>query len=119
MTGNEFVFDSVDTLYYKLHKISLNRGGWYIDSPKWSKNKKATINPQNNDDKWFHCAVAAALNHEEIKCHPERISNIKHFIDQYNWKEMNFSSKKTGMSWKKIINQLLLIFCMYLTILKK
>ena len=34
MRGGEFVFDNVDSLYYKLHKISLNRGGSYIDSPK-------------------------------------------------------------------------------------
>ena len=25
MRGSEFLFDSVDSLYYKLHKISLNR----------------------------------------------------------------------------------------------
>ena len=33
MRGSEFVFDCVDSLYCKLHKISLNRGGSYIDSP--------------------------------------------------------------------------------------
>ena len=27
MRGSEFVFDSVGPLYYKLHKIRLNRGG--------------------------------------------------------------------------------------------
>ena len=27
MRGSEFVFHSVDLLYYKIHKISLNRGG--------------------------------------------------------------------------------------------
>ena len=32
--GSKFVFDSVDLLHYNLHKISLNRGGSYIDSPK-------------------------------------------------------------------------------------
>ena len=37
---SEFVFDNVDSLYYKLHKISLNRGGSYIDSPKRLKNKR-------------------------------------------------------------------------------
>ena len=42
MGGSEFVFDSVDLLHYNLHKISLNRGGSYIDSPKWLKNKKVT-----------------------------------------------------------------------------
>ena len=34
MKGSESVFGSVNLLYYKLHKISLNRGGLYIDSPK-------------------------------------------------------------------------------------
>ena len=51
--GIDFIFDDVDSLYYNLNKISLSRGGSYIDSPKWLKNKKATINPQNNGDKCF------------------------------------------------------------------
>ena len=29
MKGSEFIFDSVNSLYYKLHKISLNRGESY------------------------------------------------------------------------------------------
>ena len=62
--GSEFVFDSIDLLYYKLHKISLNRGGSYIDSTEWLKNKKATINPKNNDGKYFQFAITEALNHE-------------------------------------------------------
>ena len=33
MRGSEFIFDSVDALYYDLNKLSLNRGGSYIDSP--------------------------------------------------------------------------------------
>ena len=33
MKENEFIFDSVDKLYYKLHKINLNQGGSYIDFP--------------------------------------------------------------------------------------
>ena len=35
MKGSEFVFDRVNSLYYKLHKISLNKRGSYIDFPKW------------------------------------------------------------------------------------
>ena len=65
MRESEFVFDSVDSLYYKLHKISLNRGGSYIDSPTWLKNKKATINPKHNDDKCFQYAITVALNHKQ------------------------------------------------------
>ena len=53
MKGNEFIFDSIDVLYYNLNKTSLDRGGSDIDSPKWLKNKKTTNNPKNNDDKCF------------------------------------------------------------------
>ena len=81
MRGNKFIFDSVDTLYYNLNKISLSRGRSYIDSPEWLKNKKTTLNPKNNDDKCFQYALTVALNYEQIKNLPERISKIKSFID--------------------------------------
>ena len=35
MKGSELIFDNVDVLYY--YKISLNRGGSYIDFPKCAK----------------------------------------------------------------------------------
>ena len=84
MRRNEFAYDSVDTLYHNLNKVSLSRGRSYIDCAKWLKNKKATINPKNNDDKCFQYALNAPLNYEQIKDHPERISKIKPFIDKYN-----------------------------------
>ena len=59
MSGSEFVLNCVDSLCYKLHKISVNRS--HIDSPKWLKNKKATINPKNNDAKRFQYAITVAL----------------------------------------------------------
>ena len=62
MRGSEFVYDSADVLYYSLNKVSLSRGQSYIDSPKWLKNKKATINPKNKDDKCFQYALTVALN---------------------------------------------------------
>ena len=74
--GSNFVFESVNLLYYRLHKTSLNRGGSYIDSPCWLKNKGATINPQSKDNKCFRDATIASLNHEKIINHPERISNL-------------------------------------------
>ena len=67
MRGSELVYDSVDALYYNLNKISLSRSGSYIDSPKWLKNKKATINPKENDDKCFQYVVVVALYHKQIK----------------------------------------------------
>ena len=60
--GSDFAFDGVNSLYYDFNKKSINRGGSYIDSPQWLKNKKLTINPKNNDDKCFQYAVTLALN---------------------------------------------------------
>ena len=68
MKDSEFVIDYAHLLYYKCHKISLNRGGSYIDSPDWIKNKKAAVNPINKkDNKCFQYTVTVALNYEEIK----------------------------------------------------
>ena len=111
MRRSEFIFDSVDALYYNLNKVSLSRGGSYIDSPKWLKNKQTTINPKNNDGKCFQYALTVALKYEQIKKDPQRISKNKPFIDKYNWKEIDFPSH--SKNWQ-IINQLLLIFCMCL-----
>ena len=84
MKGSDFEFNGVNFLYYDFDKISLNRGGSYIDSPKWIKNKKSTINPKNNDYKCFQYAVTLVLNLDKINKHPQRVSKIKPFIDQYN-----------------------------------
>ena len=99
MKGSELEFDGVDFLYYDFNKISINRGGSYIDSPKWLKNKKSTINPKNNDYKCFQYAVILALSLDKIKKDPQRISKIKPFIEQYNWNNIDFPS--TSKDWKK------------------
>ena len=53
MEGSEFIFDSVQPMYYKCHKVSFRRGRSYIDFPDWIKKIKAIINPKNKDDKSF------------------------------------------------------------------
>ena len=88
--GSNFVFESVDLLSYHIHKTSLKRGKSYIKSPEWILNKRATINPKNKDNKCFQYSITVALNHQNIENHPERISNIKPFIDLYNWDSIIF-----------------------------
>ena len=100
MKGSSYVFERVDLLYYNLHKININKGGSYIDSPDWIKNKKATINPKHKDNECFKYAITAALNYEEIGKDPQRISKIKPFINNYNWKDTEFPSNLKD--WKKI-----------------
>ena len=99
MKGSDFEFDGVDFLYYDFNKINISRGRSYIDSPKWLKNEKSTINPKNNDYKCFQYVVTLALNLDKINNHPERISKIKPFIEQYNWSNLDFPS--ISKDWKK------------------
>ena len=80
MRGSDFTFDYVESLNYIFHKIDMKRSGSYIDSPKWIKNKKATINPKNKDDD---------------KC----FQYVKPFINQYDWSEIYFPSHVGD--WKK------------------
>ena len=108
MRGSDFEFDGVNFLYYDFNEISLNRGGSYIDSPKWLKDKKSTINPKNNDDKCFQYAVTLALNLDKIKRDPQRMSKIKPFIDQYNWKGINFPSTSKDCRKLELNNEIAL-----------
>ena len=62
--GSSYMFKRIDLLEYHLHKISLNRGSSYIDSPIWIKNKGVTINPKNTkNNNCFQYAITAALNY--------------------------------------------------------
>ena len=102
MRGSEFEFDGINFFYYDFNKIVpplYIRSGTYTDSPKWLKNTKSTINRKNNDDKCFQYAVTLALNLDNINKHPQRIFKIKPFIDQYNWKDIDFPP--TNKDWRK------------------
>ena len=97
MKGSEFEFDGVNLLYCDFNKTSVNRSGSYIDSPKWLKDKKSTINPKINDDKCFQYAVTLALNLDKIKKDSQRVSKIKPYIEKYNWEDIDFPS--TSKDW--------------------
>ena len=100
MKVGDFVVDYVLLLYYQCYKIYPSRGGSYIDSPDWIKNKNAAINPINKKDKkQFQCAVTVALNHEETGSHSKRVTNIKPFINKHKWEGISFPSEKGN--WKK------------------
>ena len=99
MIGSDFEFDGINFFNYNFNKASIYRGGSYIDSPKWLKDKKSTINPKNNDLKCFQYAATLALNFDNINNHPEKISKIRPFIDQYTWKDINFPA--TSKDWNK------------------
>ena len=100
MRDSKFVFESGDLLYYSLHKTKLKRGESYMGYPEWIRNKGATINLKNyGDNNCFQYATTAALNHQNVRNHPEEISKIRPSIRKYNWNNIDFPSYQKD--WKK------------------
>ena len=68
-------------------------------------NENTTINPKNNafdafnDHRWFQYAVTVASNHKNFGKKFSNNIKIKPFINQYNLKEINYTSHKKD--WKK------------------
>ena len=99
MKGSDFIFNGINYLYYDLNRITISKGGSYIESPKWLKDKKCTINKKNTDNKCFKYVTTLALNFNNIDKHRQRISKIKLFINNYNWNDINFPAAKKD--WNK------------------
>ena len=99
MKGSDFIFNGVNYLFYDLNRITISKGGSYIESPKWLKDKKCTINQKNIDNKRFQYATTLALNFNNVDKHHQRISKIKPFINNYNWNNINFPTAKKD--WNK------------------
>ena len=95
--GSNFVFESVDLLDYKLHRVRLRTSGSYIKSPEWLLHKGATINPKNeNDDECLRRSRISALNYNKItKKEFENIfKKIKHEDKDFSFHKMNWENFK-------------------------
>ena len=89
-TESGFSLDKIMHLYINFHRLVLTRGSSYTELPGWIKSKKAVINPQNKDEECVKWTVIEALRHKDIKHHPERISLLRPYENQYNWKGLEF-----------------------------
>ena len=89
LKGSSYIFERIDLLEYHLHK---NTGSSYINSHEWMKNKGVKINPKNKDNKCFQYAITPGLSYQNIDCHPERISKLEPFINNYNCKDIEYPS---------------------------
>ena len=105
MKGSDFVFHGVIYFYYDFNRVSICKGGSYIDSPKWLKDKKSTVNQKNNDFKCFQYASTLALNFDKVTNHPERVVKVKSFIDKYNWNDINFPANKKDWNRFEVNNK--------------
>ena len=104
MRGSEFEFDGANFLFYDFNKTSINRGGSYIDSPKWLKDKKSTINPKNNKIyNWEDIDFpSTSKDWKEFECNNEVALNILYV--PYNTKKINIAYKsKNNLTQKSQI----------------
>ena len=80
-----------EEFYYFAVKCKLE-----LCSSEWLKSKKESI---ANEGNFFQNSLKDSLDYQTIKTHPERISKLKPYIYQYNWKDIKFPTDKED--WKK------------------
>ena len=99
LLNSRFKFDEVLFLDANFHQLNLMRGSSYLSLSPWLAKKKAIINPNNYDNECFKWAVIATLAFPNIKSHPERISNLTKFPNNYDWSGLEFpvSTKDIGL----------------------
>ena len=74
LANSRFIFDKVLFMDINFHQLNLTRGSSYLPLPDWVSRKGGVISSKNeNDEECFKWAVIAALHHEEIRSHPEKI----------------------------------------------
>ena len=73
-------------------------------SSEWLRSKKGSI---TNKDNRFKNALNDSIDYQKIKKYPQKISKLKPYINQYNWKGIKFpSDKEYWKSLNKIIRRL-------------
>ena len=90
LRDNKFVFDGVIHMDIDFHRLNLTGGSSNIPLPDWLAKKGAIINPKNSDMECFKWAVIAAMKWKDIGDHPERISKLKWYEDDFDRDGMKF-----------------------------
>ena len=62
----------------------------YLPLPDYITKRKAVINPQNRDKECFKWSIIAAGKWMDIDSHPERVTNLRKFTDNYDWSGLEF-----------------------------
>ena len=120
MRGSDFVFNGINYFSYDFNMVSISKGGSHIESPKWLKDKKSTINQKKNDNKCFQYATTLALILKKLIKTLKEYQKLNPLLRITTGMILIFlPTKKIGIDLKLIIKMLHLIFYMFLLILKK
>ena len=98
LAKSRFRFDEVLFPDVNLNQLNLTRGSSYIPLPDWIVKKKVIINPKNTDERCFEWSDTAGLHYMDIKSNPECISNLRKYVDNYDWSGLEFPLSIKGIS---------------------
>ena len=90
LRNSKFVFDGVVHMDIDFHGLNLSRGSSYIPLPDWLAKNGAIINPKNSDMECFKWAVIPVMKWKDIDNHPERISKLRRYEDEFDWSKIKF-----------------------------
>ena len=97
LLNSRFRFDEILFLDINFHRLNITRGSSYLPLSDWIAKKKASINPQNDDEECFKWAVIAVL---EIGKNPQCLSNLRKFTDNYVWSGLKYSCSLNRRHWR-------------------
>ena len=89
--GSGWYFKEVIRLEVHIVEYKAIKGGSYIPLPNFIMRKKAIINMENGDNKCFLWSILRYLHPREK--HSPRISDLKKYENDLNFKEINFPVK--------------------------
>ena len=119
--SSSFTYESVEECNIHFNKIDLRRGATYIESPKWLKPKKATMNPKNPNDVYcFMYAATIALYHDQLGSNPERITEkLSIYTQAFNWDEIDFPASYEDYAIFEKLNEDIALNILYVSFNKK
>ena len=96
--GSELVLQRIKCLYVRTSPYTPVVGSSYRDIRDWIKNKKAVINPKNDNNECFKYAVLINMFPDKLGAHKERItSRLIGMEERLCWDGLDFSS---GIGYK-------------------
>ena len=119
--SSSFTYESVEECNIHFNKVDLRRGATYIESPKWLKNKKATINPKNTKDVYcFMYAATIALYHDRLGSNPERVSEkLSIYTQAFNCHDIDFPASYEDYALFEKLNEDIALNILYVPFEKK
>ena len=102
-SGSGWVFNRIISFNVLFHKTTKPKGKSYIPLPQWIKQKLATINVKNDDNKCFMWAILSALI--KIDKDPQRVNKYKEHVNLLNLDNIEFPVKLDDNIYKKFEKQ--------------